>query len=170
MEKFKTRTSDFCHKVKKGTNSTKRDCLMFKSLWKQHSSDTPVLFKKNTFIVYGGSESLPESTLTVFLEPLLRPFSPMLTFSRNRGLELQKNFRHTVLFVRCWSTLLSNRPELTAVSDLAMTFRLLNQGIALIYFSSAVKKKTKQKKHLLPKFPTLPNLITCDFFSCRFIT
>lgn len=62
MEKFKTRTSDFCHKVKKGTNSTKRDCLMFKSLWKQHSSDTPVLFKKNTFIVYGGSESLPEST------------------------------------------------------------------------------------------------------------
>lgn len=46
MEKFKTRTSDFCHKVKKGTNSTKRDCLMFKSLWKQHSSDTPVLFKK----------------------------------------------------------------------------------------------------------------------------
>lgn len=40
----KTRTSDFCHKVKKGTNSTKRDCLMFKSLWKQHSSDTPVLF------------------------------------------------------------------------------------------------------------------------------
>lgn len=156
MEKFKTRTSDFCHKVKKGTNSTKRDCLMFKSLWKQHSSDTPVLFKKNTFIVYGGSESLPESTLTVFLEPLLRPFSPMLTFSRNRGLELQKNFRHTVLF--------------TAVSDLAMTFRLLNQGIALIYFSSAVKKKTKQKKHLLPKFPTLPNLITCDFFSCRFIT
>lgn len=132
----------------------------------------PCAFLKNTFIVYGGSESLPESTLTVFLEPLLRPFSPMLTFSRNRGLELQKNFRHTVLFVRCWSTLLSNRPELTAVSDLAMTFRLLNQGagIALIYFSSTVEKKQNTKKHLLPKFPTLPNLITCDFFSCRFIT
>lgn len=106
-----------------------------------------------------------QSQHTVFLEPLLRPFSPMLTFSRNCGLELQKNFWHTVLFVRCWSTLLSSRPELTAVCDLAMTFRLLNQGagIALIYFSSTVKK-TKHKKHLLPKFPTLTNLITCDFF------
>lgn len=146
MEKFKTRTSDFCHKVKKGTNSTKRDCLMFKSLWKQHSSDTPVLFKKIPSL-YMVALRVCQSQHSVFLEPLLRPFSPMLTFSRNRGLELQKNFRHTVLFVRCWSTLLSNRPELTAVSDLAMTFRLLNQGIALIYFSSAVKKKKKNKKN-----------------------
>lgn len=71
----------------------------------------------------------------------------MLTFSRNRGLELQKNFRHTVLFVRCWPTFLSNHPELTAVCDLAVTFKLSNQvaGIALIYFSSTVKK-TKHKK------------------------
>lgn len=164
MEKFKTRTSDFCHKVKKGTNSTKRLCLMFNSLWKQHSSDTPVLFQKIPSLYMVALRVCQSQHSQFSLNLSWDLFLRCSHFPEKSGLELQKNFRHTVLFVRCWSTLLSNRPELTAVCDLAMTFRLLNQGIALIYFSSAVKKNKTQKKHLLPKFPTLPNLITCDFF------
>lgn len=145
MEKFKTRTSDFCHKVKKGTNSTKRDCLMFKSLWKQHSSDTPVLFKKIPSLYMVALRVCQSQHSQFSLSLSWDLFLRCSHFPEIVALN-SKRISDTLLFVRCWSTLLSNRPELTAVSDLAMTFRLLNQGIALIYFSSAVKNKTKQKK------------------------